>query len=477
MKKILISLLLASFGVTAQQSAPTVAEHPVVADAPKTTVNTDEVSAWLLTLQQQKYLKPQQMLQQALAREAESASWPLGLQASFCNELGLIYEVLGRHRDQLEVAERGLNLIPEAQDRTKIELLFSVGFALEMHREYSQANDYYEKGMALAKKIDDQKMQIQGLINLAAMLQEEYQDQEALEMLKDAYQRAVALKDQEMLGAVNAELGLMYSGLGNDEEARQLLETAYRIYDELGWTKAKISIWYNLASTYRYIDKAEQALALFEQMLKVSLLDEDPVNLYFAYMGMATTSRQLKRFDAAVSYLAKAEAYLPHLQSTFQMSVHHFEKALIYRSIGQTSLAMQEVDIATEQLQADKNVSDQFYRLHFDEFRARLYADAGDFDKAYSTLNRFFHDYVALQDDKRDLQVQKLRLSFDAERQQANNELLKKDNELQALRLQDVERNRQVQHLWISIFGFTSFVLLFLLVWQWQRRRQTSSTL
>ncbi len=451
---------------------------PVAADPSPAIATTNEnqqaLPAWLLDVQQKKFQKPQQMLQLALSKDAESSAWPLAVQAVYFSEIAQIYEVLGRHRDQLTAAEHGLTLLPHAEDRTRIELLFSVGFALEMHREYSQANDYYEKGMALARKIDDQKMQIQGLLNLSAMLQEDYQEQEALEMLKDAYNRAIELDDKSMLGAVKAELGLMYTGLGSEEEAQQLLEESYRIYDELEWGKAKISIWYNLASTYRYINKAEQALDLFEQMLKVSLLDEDPVNLYFAYMGMATTSRQLKRIDAAVSYLEKAEIYLPHLQSTFQLSVHHFEKALIYRSLGQTSLAMQEINLATEQLQSDKNVSDKFYRLHFEEFRARLYADSGDFDKAYSTLNKFFRDYVALQDDKRDLQVQKLRLGFDAERQKAKNELLKKDNELQALRLQDIEHSRQIQHMWLSIFAFTSLILLTLVVWQWRRRRHVS---
>ncbi len=473
MKKIFVPWLILSCLLPCYATAAGDAPAPATATVSEAAA---PLPAWLLEIQQKKFQKPQQMLQIALAKEAESAKWPVALQASYFNEIALIYEVLGRHRDQLATAEHALALIPDAEDRTKIELLFSIGFALEMHREYGQANDYYEKGMALAKKIADEKMQIQGLLNLSAMLQEEYQEQEALEMLKEAYDRAVALKDKEMLGAVNAELGLMYTGLGSDEEARQLLEESYRIYDELGWEKAKIAIWYNLASTYRYINKAEQALGLFEQMLKVSLIDEDPVNLYFAYMGMATTSRQLKRIDAAVAYLEKAEIYLPHLQSTFQLSVHHFEKALIFRSLGQTSLAMQEVNLATEQLQSDKNVSDKFYRLHFEEFRARLYADSGDFDKAYSTLNRFFRDYVALQDDKRDLQVQKLRLGFDAERQKAKNELLKKDNELQALRLQDVERNRQIQRMWISIFAFTSLILLTLLVWQWKRRRKTLPT-
>ena len=58
-----------------------------------------------------------------------------------------------------------------------------------------------------------------------------------------------------------------------------------------------------------------------------------------------------------------------------------------------------------------------------------------------------------------------------AQRQQAQNELLAKDNELQALRLQEAERKRQNQWLWIGLFGCTSLVLLVLLLWQLARRQ------
>ena len=213
-------------------------------------------------------------------------------------------------------------------------------------------------------------------------------------------------------------------------------------------------------------------------MLKVSLEQEDPVSLYFAYMGLANTNRRLKKLDAAITYIEKAETYLPSLQSTFQISEHHFIKAKIYRSLGQISLAMQQVDLAAEQLDESKNASDKFYALHFDDLRARLYADAGNYEKAYRTLDKFFEAYIDLQDNKRDLDVQKLRLSFDAERQEARNQLLEKDNELQALKLQEIERNRQIQWLWMAIFACTSLVLFILLLWQWTRRRaQLSQTL
>lgn len=431
---------------------------------------------WLVQIQQQKNIRPEAMLQLAKSHEAEFANWSPVQQASWLNELSLIYEALGRHRDQLAAAERGLSLVPEQLSKTHVELLFSMGFALEMHREYSQANEYYKKGMLLATELKDEKLMIQGQLNLAAMLAEENQDQEALETLKQAYVRAVKLNDKETLASVNAELGLMYTMLMSDEEARKLLEESYRLFDELGWEKSKLSVWYNLAMTYRYLSKPELALEIFDKMLKASLQAEDPVQSYYAYLGLATTNRGMKKYDAAVAYMEQADAYLPHLQSTYQLSEHHFEKALIYRALGQTSLAFQEVDLAAEQLGDQKNVSDKFFALHFDRLKAHLYADNGDFEKAYRLFEQFFKNYVGLQDDKRDLQVQKLRLSFDAERQQAKNELLQKDNELQALRLSEIERKRQMQWLWIALFATTSLILLILLLWQWRRRQNLTTT-
>lgn len=434
---------------------------------------SDEVKLpdWLLQVQQHKYKKPEAMLQLALEHEAEFGSWPTQLQAAWLNELSLIYEVLGRYRDQLSVAERGLALTHNEQSKVRVELLFGMGFALETQREYDAANDYYQKGMALAEQLKDEKLIIQGMTNLAAMLSEDSEDPKALDMLKQAYDRAVKLNDKEMLALVQAELGLNYLTLGIDDEARQFLEASFRLFDELGWVKSKLTVWYNLASTYRYLKKPDKALEIFDQMLKVSLEQEDPVSLYYAYIGLAGASRDVKKLDAAITYIEKAESYLPNLQSTFQISEHHFIKAQIYRSLGQSNLALQEVALASQQLEGSKNTSDRFYLLHFDQLRAKLYADTGDFEKAYYTLDKYFKAYIDLQDDERDLDVQKLRLSFDAERQQARNALLEKDNELQALRLQEIERNRQMQWLWIGIFASTSMVLLMLLWWQWRRRR------
>lgn len=426
---------------------------------------------WLLRIERSKYQQPEAMLQLAKQHESEFGSWPVEIQASWLNELAALYEVLGRHREQLSVAERGLALLGHQPDKLRVELLYSMGFALEMQQEYQIADDYYKKGMALATQLKNEKLMIEGLVNLAVMRAEDNENPKALDMLKQAYDRALKLKDRETLAMVQAELGMLYASLAIDDEARQFLEASYQIFDELGWVKSKLSVWYNLASIYQYLQKPDRALQIYDEMLKISLAQEDSVSLYFSYLGLARASQDTKRMDAALAYIEKAEQYLPHLQSTFQIGEHHFTKAQIYRSLGQTNLAMQQVDLVAAQLDNSSNTSDKFFALYSEDLRARLYADTGDYEKAYRTLHKFVNSYFQLQNDKRDLDVQKLRLSFDAERQQARNELLEKDNELQALRLQEIEHNRQMQWLWTALFAATSLILSLLLLRQWRRRR------
>jgi len=430
---------------------------------------------WLLQVQQQKNVKPEAMLQLALDHQQEVATMENSGKVVFYNELSLIYQNLGRYQDQMSEAQRGLLLLGEQKERTRAELLFSLGFALEMQREYTQAAELYRKGLALAQELKDEKLIIEGLLNKAAMQSEDDDLQAAMLTLKDAYQRAMRLNDKSMIAAVNAEMGLMYASLMSDDEAGSLLQESYRLYDELGWEKHKVMVWYNLAVTYRYQDKNEQALAIFDQMLKIALQAEDPIQIYDASLGLAIISSKQKKFDAAVAYMEQADKYVPYLQSASQLSGHHFEKALIYRALGQTTLAFQQVDLAIESLGDKSSMSDRYYKLNVDQLRSALHADTGEFEKAYQGLKKFLNDYLDLQDEQRDLQVQKLRLEFDAERQQARNELLQKDNELQALRLQEIEQKRQNQWLWIALFASTSLVLLIVLLWQWRRRRPQPS--
>ncbi|WP_337843454.1 tetratricopeptide repeat protein [Rheinheimera sp.] len=427
---------------------------------------------WLELVRQQKAQQPAAMLKLLQQHEAEFPRWQRAVQLQYLLQQADIYESLEKYQQQLQVAEQALVLLGDERTELTVEFWNNLGFAREMQGQYQQAMAHYQQASQLAKQLGLQKLAIEADINIAAIYSAEEKYQEALQLLQACYKKASQLNDEETQAYVNSELGLLYSSLGFDRDARQFMQQALAGYKKLGFQKEQLDVLFNLAASYNQAEDYALSMQYYDELLQLAKTQNDPVNLYFAYLGLASTSRNSAKTDAALAYIEKAEDYLPVLQSTFQNAMHHLERAMISRDLGQISLAGQQLEQAEQALAQEDNSQNQSSRLGMLRLKARLEADLGRYQQAYQHLDEFFSGYRKLRNKEHELSVERLRLAFDVERQTAANELLAKDNELKAMRLQEVERNRQIQWLWIAIFGFTTLILLILLLWQLTRRQQ-----
>lgn len=416
-----------------------------------------------------KHQQPEQSLARLTERQSEFASQPDSVKAYWLRQQAALFSSLGRHQQQQQAAREGLKLLQDTESALKVELWYELGYAMEMQVQLTEALQHYQQGTALATLLDDEKLILRGLINQAAIISDQNNDQQALSLLKDVYQRAEMLKDPEILAEVNAQLGLMYSSLAFEDDAVEFLLRALGLYQQLGWVKNEIAVLFNLARTYSYQTKYQLALDYFNQMLQRSLAANDSVNLYHAYLGLAITSAEMGRTEAALGYIEKAEQYLTHLQSSYHVQTHHYEKALIYRDLEQTSLAMQQVMLAEQAARQPAEQADHV-ALAITLLRAELLAQQDQYQKAYLALHDFIEGFQKLRNKENELALEHMRLEFDSERQQVRTSLLEAENELKALRLQEVERKRQIQMLWLAILGGTTLILLGIVLWQFSRR-------
>lgn len=432
-------------------------------------LQAEPVPGWLLELDSMKHRQPEQSLAILTERQSEFASQSDNVKAYWLRQQAALYSALGRHQQQQQAAREALALLQTTESALKVEIWFELGYALEMQVQLSEALKHYQQGTALATLLDNEKLILRGLINQAAIISEQNNDQQALTLLKDVYQRAEILQDPEILAEVNAQLGLMYSSLAFEEDALAFLQRALGLYQQLGWVKNEIAVLFNLARTYSYQQKYQQALDNFNQMLQRSLAANDSVNLYHAYLGLAITSAEMGRTETALGYIEKAEQYLTHLQSSYHVQSHHYEKALIYRDLEQTSLAMQQVMLAEQAAREPAEQADHVM-LAITLLRAELLAQQDQYQKAYLTLHDFIDGFQQLRNKENELALEHMRLEFDSERQRVRTSLLEAENEVKALRLQEVERKRQIQMLWLAILGCTSLILLGIVLWQFSRR-------
>ncbi|WP_290621530.1 MULTISPECIES: hypothetical protein [unclassified Arsukibacterium] len=432
-------------------------------------VQAQPIPGWLLQLDDLKHQQPEQSLTILNEHQSEFASQPLPVQAYWLHQQAAVYSALGRHQQQQQAARQALELLADTQSALKVEVWYELGYALEMQVQLAEALTHYQQGTALATLLDDEKLILRGQINQAAILSEQNDDKQALSLLKTVYQRAELLQDTEILAEVNAQLGLMYSSLAFEEDAVNFLRRALVLYQQLGWVKNEIAVLFNLARTYSYQQKYQQALDHFNQMLQRSLSADDVVNLYHAYLGLAITSAEMSRTEAALGYIEKAEQYLPRLQSSYHVQSHHYEKALIYRDLEQTSLAMQQVILAEQAAEQPAEQAEHVI-LAIKLLRAELLAQQDQYQKAYLVLQEFVDGFQELRNKENELALERIRLEFDSERHQVRSNLLEAENELKALRLQQVERKRQIQLMWLGILGCTTLILLGIVLWQFSRR-------
>lgn len=428
--------------------------------------SSSELPDWLAQVAAQKRQQPEAMLALLQQHQADIANLPLQQQANWYYQQAELFNVLARHQDQQQAAEQGLKILGDQQSVLKVQLWYQLGFAFEMQTNYQAAQQYYQQGISLATLLDDEVQVLYGQVNLAATFNNQNQEQRALALLQATYQQAQRLNDVPLLAEVNAELGLLYASLAYDNEAIDLLNKGLELFEQLGWHAKQITVLFNLARTYGYQGQHQQALNTYNKMLQKCLQINDSVNLYHAYLGLAITSSNMGSSEAALAYVDKAEQYLALQQSTAHVFTHHYEKALILNTLKQTSLALQQVMLAEQNMTAEGVAEDSPARLNVWYLKAELLAQQGEYQQAYQQLIPYISVVKSVQNHESDLALQQLKTEFDIEHQLEKKRLLQQENEQQAKQLTQVERSSQLQLIWLAILSCSCVILMLLLLWQ-----------
>lgn len=440
MKKLLFALLLLTGCYC--QAAVTPADTP----------------AWLEQLAATKEQAPEHMLSQLDARQHEFSQLNAAQQAYWLNQQAAIFSYLGQYSQQQAAAEQGLALLHGQENPAlQAELLFELGYAREMQLAFNDALNAYQRGASLAAESANIALQIRGIINIAAIDSLQDRDQLALQQLKHAYHLAETLQDNAVLADVNAQLGLLYSSLGFEHEAQEFLERALTLYADLGWQKNRISVLYNLARNYGALKNYEQAQQSFNLMLQAAQQENDKLNLYYAYSGLAITSNDMAQPQKALNYMEKAEEYLTALEAPYYLAGHHYEKALIYQKLQQNTQAMQQLLLAEQHFQQLPDEQSASILLAGRLLKSELLAEQGQYAGAYEQLRGFVRAFQQFRDKENELALAQAKMTFETERAAARQSMQQQEHQLKALEL---SHSKQIQWMWLALLVLLGMLVI-----------------
>ncbi|MDX1377706.1 MAG: tetratricopeptide repeat protein [Anaerolineales bacterium] len=208
--------------------------------------------------------------------------------------------------------------------RQESRILSTMGLiALEQKRS-SQANEYFERALAISRDLNDKSLELRSLNNLA-MLEGSYKGNYtlALQYYKQGYSIAKDIGDRNNEATILQNLGFAARMLGDFFSANKYYKQGLSIARESGNLFLEIYTLINSSALAGITGDAERALLEAQQAVELAEKTSDKSGMAWAklYMGHA--------------YLMREE--IENAQDAFRSSIE------IRRELGQMSLAMEPV--------------------------------------------------------------------------------------------------------------------------------------
>ena len=362
-------------------------------------------------------------------------------------------------------AESGVREAMRAKDDTATSALrVCRGYGYEGAGRTREAMAEYELGVAEGRRLKKRALLADALVLRGGLRYYRGEFTGALQDLDEAYRLYVALQNGiQQRFALNAIANVYAdSRVAQYERAldyyRQVLEANRAAGNERGIATS----YYNLGGTLERMGRLEEALAEYRRGLAMDRRRGDAGEVAVDQRAIGALLNRLGRPAEGLVMLDSAMAHFRALEDEELMAQGRLSRGIALRMLGRTDDALAELEAARVHFAATDN---RRFLEKVHEERALSYAATGAWDQAYRARSAQLELQRALGEQAREEQTSRLRVQFDAEKKEAENRALTREN---TLRGQALAARARVARLQLAVLALSAAVIaaLGLLVWR-----------
>ncbi len=356
---------------------------------------------------------------------------------------------LALNREALSHANAGLQLLGATTNTDlRFRLQIARAQALDIGGEGEQALKLLNALLLELEAQENPPRLLEAIIARGVVYTTLARTSEALVDLRRAYTLAPVQSDRTERADVAAAIGNLYATIKQNEDAARFYEEAITRHRETG-NQFKLAVeTYSLALTRLHQKQFNVAQQLMRESKLYSEKIDDRQGVAFARFGLAEIAREqglvrdgYQDYQYAIKWFRQAGD-----KSSLILSLRGL--ALAKMESGQNSAALLDIN---EALALAQSQSDQSITMRTHETYAHLLAQMGDYKKAYEQQLLFHQKYDALMNENMSITTAELRVKFDADKRQQENELLQKENALKEAQLQQQQQRSGVYFLSLTL--------------------------
>jgi signal transduction histidine kinase len=296
--------------------------------------------------------------------------------------------------------------------------------------ELHLALENYQEALKIYKEINDPK----GICSIYGNIGIVYKELSDYENALKHYLKSLEISDKEGFNDICIQtitnISNIYINQENYSKAQKYIQEAIDMSEKFGNTNMLANQINTLGQIYSAQNKLVEAKSCFEKSLEINRNDKNNFGSTIALYNIGGIEHKLKNYAKAIKYFQ--ESLLLSTKINDQIGVLMVNKSigLIYKEQNKFDSTLffykksfdlaQKLDLKEEKLNMYNNYSE-------------LYKSIGKFNIALDYLEKYISLNDSIYNENSSKQIAEMQTKYDSEKKEKENELLRKNNEIQSL--------------------------------------------
>ncbi len=415
---------------------------------------------------------------------AHIAQDKLGISNAY-NRIGNVYSVQSENEKALEFYQKSLDIKLEINDSKGISNLYNnIALVYSNENQNGIALDYYYKALKESQNRND-KVDVASYYSSVGNVYYILNDyKNAIKNFTISMEMTKELKNDLALARIYNLLGNIYADISSYEESLKYFLDALELFKNAGNQQGISMLYNNLGIVYQSLKENDKALEYYQKSLSIDIQYDNKIGQAYALNNIGTAYDNKGDKEKALEYYNKALEINKELELKGGISTALNNIGLIYLDLGDFEKAynylLESTNISKElkdnyslannynnlanlflqqknynethkylnlATQLAKRVNAREYLVESYDLSSKMYNEQGNFKKALEYYKLYSELNDSIFQTANTNKLAEMKVKFDTDYLEAENEILKKDNEIQYLEL---KRQKNIKNYWIA---------------------------
>ncbi len=316
-------------------------------------------------------------------------------------------------------------------------------------QDYSSVLDHGLEALKISREVGEVEKELTALNNIAVYYGVKADYKTAMEYFLDALEKSKSINYKQNIFQSLINIATIYASLYNYQEAINRYNTVLKEYNDVIDEYTRVIIYNNLGNIYYHSDAAEKAIVNFDEAydLAQKINYREMVAHTLAQKGRANAA--LKNFDEALKNAEAAGILIEELGEINGKQINLINLGNIYFHKKEYDKA---IKLTSQGIVTAKRMKDDENEIRGYQILAKIYQELKDFEKALDYQLVYSKAQEGFAKEQRSRQILDMEIQFAIRQKQKEIVQLTKDNEYQALLLEQSDQiaNQNVQLLQVN---------------------------